>query len=210
MTDYTTHPLVIGIASLAALATTFSAFWVGAKTCHRKYSRTRDWFIKLTVSITAVDELRAQFKNNGGTTIRDIVERTERRLIVMEQRERALMLDHPNGLFTADIRGRTDWANRTYCTFLGVTEAEIIGLNWKNLVLEEDRAAYTAAWSEAVADQREFVHPVRVKNAETSEIIFLNVRAYVMNDHKGLAIGFMGVVEKLPNQLPLNKSKHHA
>ena len=59
------------------------------------------WLYGASQVLAKLDEIIAQFNNNGGSSLRDAIDRVEMRLLMNEQRHKALLLETPNGVWEA-------------------------------------------------------------------------------------------------------------
>jgi PAS domain S-box-containing protein len=156
----------------------------------------RFWRDGLKTLVASIDFIQGHMKTNGGSSMMDKLNRIEALVMMTSGQHRAMMIDHPQGIFTTDAGGRTDWVNRTYCRLLGVTMEESVGFNWKNFIYDDtEREAYFIEWEVAVRDRREFIRVVRCSHATNGTMVYLKVRAYPFASTQGNAGGYIGMVE---------------
>lgn len=103
-----------------------------------------------------VEDISKQLRPNGGGSLRDGIDRIEMRLTAIEQRNRAVVLEVPYGVFEADASGSCLWVNRTFLRLTGRGLDEVLGSGWISAVAPEDRAAVSEEWAACIAQGREF------------------------------------------------------
>lgn len=143
-----------------------------------------------------VQKILDQLSPNGGSTLKDQLNRIESRQVVGEQRVRALWMDSANGQFESDASGGTIYINRTYAQLVGMDINSMKGSGWLMAVHPEDREHVEAEWRSAVIDKRELDATYRMVNRETGVTIRVRVRASPLMDHHGAMGGFVGVVQR--------------
>lgn len=103
-----------------------------------------------------VEELVKQMEANGGSTLRDSLNRIERMIYLLDERQKILLGMVPYGIVETDERGRVTYVNRTYLAWTGRGEDEVHGDGWSNSVHPEDRERIRREWTEAVREQRAY------------------------------------------------------
>lgn len=198
--DISTHPAVIIIATLSSLVGVATSTWLSLAYIKRR------WFAPLLEAIrnivdavAMVPTIKAQLFNNGGHSLRDVVDKIHGRLCVIEARERALIQEHDMAVFVTDEEGKTTWVNRTYCRLFGVTETDAIGYGWKNMLAHDEREEYAREWASAVADRREFLRTARCVYRMGGADIVVKVRAYPMDSAGSPQRGYTGFIEPVEN-----------
>lgn len=109
-----------------------------------------------------IKEIAKELRTNGGTSLRDVINRLEEQ----GQETRALVVAgmdrdrHP--LFQADGHGRYAWVNVAYLTLTGRQKADVLSYGWINVVHPADRERVRAQWFSAVKENRSFEEQYRV------------------------------------------------
>lgn len=111
---------------------------------------------RVTDMYTRVEKLMAQFERNGGSTIRDSLDRIERAVHVQEQRQKIMLGMVPFAVAETDARGKLIFANRTYLHWVGRTESEVLWDGWVNVIHPDDRERVRREWTEAVSEARSY------------------------------------------------------
>lgn len=149
-------------------------------------------FERLTSSVrTILSDLRP----NGGTSLRDAVDRIEARLIQMERVQGALRQDGPIGIFRCTIEGKNIEVNRTYARWLGCTEKDLLGFGWKNFIVTDDNYS-DDIWYVAFQEGRE-VELRHVMQSVNGETFWCDVHAYPISDKEGSIVQYLGVIYKV-------------
>lgn len=198
--DISTHPVVVIIATLSSLIGVATSTWLSLAYIKRRwFAPFFETLRNLIDAVNMVPAIKAQFFNNGGSTLRDAVDRLNTRLCIMEAREKALIQEHDMAVFIADEDGRTTWVNRTYCRLFGVGEHDAVGYGWKNMMAPDERDDYTHEWESAVKDRREFVRTARCVHSMGGAEIVVKVRAYPMDSPGSTQRGYTGFIEPVEN-----------
>lgn len=198
--DISTHPVVIIISTLSALIGVATSTWLSLAYIKRRWFAPLLELVRNVIdAVGMVPIIKAQLFNNGGSTLRDAVDRLSNRLCIMEAREKALIQEHDMAVFIADEDGKTTWVNRTYCRMFGVTETDAVGYGWKNVMVACEREDYAREWASAVADRREFIRTARCVHSLSGGEIMVKVRAYPMDSPGSSQRGYTGFIELVEN-----------
>lgn len=176
---------------LAALVTSATIVW--KKAIAPLLNKATDYFDKISSMIKDVEEIRREIKPNGGSSIKDAVNRIEARLINMEHVQSALRQDGPMGIFQCKTDGRNIDVNRTYCRLLKCTKEELLDFGWKNFISEESRESYEIDWKDAFEDGREISATLNFVSRD-GEIINTDVRCYPITDISGEVVQYLGIL----------------
>lgn len=149
------------------------------------------WLYGASQVLAKLDEIIAQFNNNGGSSLRDAIDRVEMRLLMNEQRHKALLLETPNGVWEADEQGARTWVNRTCCQILRRTSEELLGLGWQDFVAQDDLERVRTEWNNAVNNRKAFHCHFKYTLPDNSTIKVF-VKAHPLIDNKGVLRGWIG------------------
>lgn len=192
------------VASVAGLVRFFWFHWpkIYKKLRHNMFG-IGDIKTDLACVAKQLDFIVTELHPNGGTSIRDSLNRIEVRQVLHDQRQRALMSDMAIGVFETDEEGLCVWANRKYLRMTGRTFLEVSGSGWTNILAPEDRDRVVKAWADAIDEEREFEDEYYIV---TPEGVRTRVRAqsYKMHTSDGAPIGYLGMLT------PLNEQGHKA
>lgn len=161
-------PIIIGIL-------TFS---------YKMWKKLHDIYIKINL-------ISAQLTPNGGSTIKDQIDRIETRLLSLDFFQRMYLDTVDIPIFTTDGHGMCTWANRAYLSLLDKPISDVLGSGWEAAVHQDDRDRVSREWSEAISEQRPFDLEYRYKTHE-DKIVLVRCKAA-----GGSKTGFFGIVNKI-------------
>ena len=103
------------------------------------------------------DEFKKPLKMLG--TLRDVSEEKnyQAQLLEREQKFRLLADSMPQFVWTANPEGVLNYFNQSVFDFSGISREEIMEKGWLEIVHEEERAANTKTWLEAIASEQDFI-----------------------------------------------------
>lgn len=140
-----------------------------------------------------LDYVVSELLPNGGSSIRDSLNRIESRQVLQDQRQRAILSDMSVGVFETDEFGQCIWVNRKYLRMTGRTLAEVSGSGWANILADEDRVRVVAGWTAAINEQREFEMEYRIVSPDGKKTK-VRVQSYKMHDAGGAPLGYLGIM----------------
>lgn len=128
----------------------------------RRFKATLERFDK-------IDDVLKELKPNGGTSLRDSINRIEdemhsqterlrshdRKLDRLTQTQWALTQNARCGIFETDRSGAFIRVNQTFARIVGHAQDECRGHNWYNFVASEDRERVMTEWNDAVEWHRD-------------------------------------------------------
>jgi PAS domain-containing protein len=117
-----------------------------------------------------VDRLIEESRPNGGSTMRDSLDRIENLLLLTATNAEYLIADAGIGWWRSDSAGMWTHASRELTLMLRRTPSELLGNGWKNAV-PPTNGRMIEAWEDAVEDSRDWrdTHAVLV-DAEGGQI----------------------------------------
>lgn len=140
-----------------------------------------------------LEAIAMELKPNGGSSIRDSLNRIELRQVLQEQRQKAILTDMSVGVFETDTNGNYVWVNRKYLRMTGRAPSEVNGTGWVNTIADRDQARVIGEWQKAIDEEREFEAEYMIKTPDDSRC-HVAVRTYKMVGSEQEALGFMGVM----------------
>ena len=131
---------------------------------------------------------------NGGNSVRDIIDRIDRKLMTLEATQRALLDLHEEnaGHFLAGKDGHFFWVSDKFSEIMDREREECLGLEWIESTHESEKVAVFSNWSlatnNATASNFSFTtkHGLRVR-----------LRSVPVLDQKDKPIGFVGNIKEL-------------
>ena len=134
-----------------------------------------------------------EIRPNGGSSIRDVVDRIEARQIIRDQTNEAQMSAIGLAYWRSDAEGRCTYASPSLCRMLGTNEAGIKGNNWASLIHPDDRAAVSDEWQRSGEENRVFNMTYRFVREDNGETITVRGHATpLINSKTGDVEGFWG------------------
>ena len=104
----------------------------------------------------AIDKMALEFKPNGGTSIRDSLNRLEQSVAKLRGISKVILLDNEEGIFETDATGKCVYVNRTYEKITGRSFSELEGDGWHIVIHPVDAARVTYEWDTCIKQEREF------------------------------------------------------
>ena len=133
---------------------------------------------------------------NGGSSLKDALNRIEHSVALTNERQRARMLDSVDMVFETDPNGDCIWVNRTYARVTNRLPAELLGHGWVNAIAASDRDRVTQGWYTSTQENREFDMDFSFATPEGVKIP-ARVRSYKMKDESNKTLGYLGTVTLL-------------
>jgi len=143
-----------------------------------------------------VATLHAEVRPNGGSSLRDAVDRVEQTLLFREFAQESFMSEMGVATFVTDSEGLFIKVNREFCRITVLTEEECMGDRWINAVPERERERTVSSWRLAVRDKRDWT--LRNAKLQTAEGVEFPVRifAYAVKDRNRNFVGHHGFVRR--------------
>ena len=151
---------------------------------------------------TKLDSIMKELKPNGGSTLRDAIQRLESRQGMLTAKFIA-MLDQPNNppTFETDAAGRCTWASSSYLSMIGRSFDEISGYGWTNAIHLDDLENVRDEWNLAVEQKRTFEYVYRFRHTSGASIK-VSTRA-IPTVVQSEIVGYMGFITILNHKKPI-------
>lgn len=94
-------------------------------------------------------KLHEQFKPNGGSSLRDAIDRIEKNLHVIDARQISLFDMSLAGVFITDEKGHCIYVSPSWCELTGLLPMQSMGDGWTAGVGEVDRERVFLEWHRA-------------------------------------------------------------
>jgi len=151
-------------------------------------------FRRIAKLMSNVDTIAADLRPNGGSSLKDQINRIEHRLIRGEMRSRALIRDYDCGIFECDINGYNSFVNRTYCKMVGAPMNKLLGMGWEQFIHPQYKNEYDMLWTDRFQNCEE----VDVDTAlitSNGDKIDVKIKAYPLKDEtQTRCVGYFGMV----------------
>jgi len=170
------------LAPLGVVGGVIWKFWL-----KNKFKEISELYQKIQV-------IAQEFRPNGGSTLRDAINRIETKVSLQQQTTTAIIKSFPIGTWISDEKGKCIDVNKNLCRIMSRTEAEIKGDNWANWLLEKDEVY--EEWKRCVENDTNFdleytyILPDRRKQK-------VHGFAQRLKNEKGELIGFLGTLDPI-------------
>lgn len=152
----------------------------------KRYDELRDLYYR-------VQMMSMEFKPNGGSSLRDAINRIEHTVTLNEQKTLAIIKSMPDGSWLSDERGKCIDVNKSMCKILQRTESELRGDNWSNWVHPDEREDIFDEWNRCVDNDFNFDQEIRFVLPD-GKIQKVHAVAYQLKDRSGKLIGLLGTL----------------
>lgn len=149
---------------------------------------------RFSAGVDAIEQVNAQFQNNGGSTIKDTLDRLESNQLIERERNRAVSTLLPAGMFEFDGDGECIWVSSRYTEITGANLESACGWNWTTNINPKDRTRVIAEWSQAVAQERRMIISYRLDTAMGARHLLVETFPVHKNDK---CIAHIGLVCQL-------------
>lgn len=157
----------------------------------QRYEEGRQLFVKIT-------KIAEEFRPNGGSTLRDAINRIEEKVTANEQKTLAIIKTLPLGTWIADSKGKWTDPNKSLCRITGRTESELKGDNWSNWIHPSQREEVFEEWQRCIENDINFDQEFNLILPDgTNQKVHAN--AYQLKDAKGDLKGMLGTMSKVNN-----------
>lgn len=92
------------------------------------------------VLMKTIEDIKKEVTPNGGSSIKDVINRIEKRQIMIDKRTKAIFYNLDNSIFEVDQNGNILWANRTFHEAMGTKNLK--GLDWVSIIDESERESF--------------------------------------------------------------------
>jgi PAS domain S-box-containing protein len=141
----------------------------------------------------SLDEIALQLTNNGGTSLKDALDRIENKQDLMTARMRAHLNTNSKAIFETDSAGHVIYVNRAYEKLTGHSGADVGDMGWVNIIEQGDRSRVVDLWFHAVKGRRNFDECLTIKNPNGAKSK-AHAMAYVIRDTEGKMLGHIGEI----------------
>lgn len=161
----------------------------------KAFDPSRLFIRRLARTMDAVERIGKELGDNGGRSLKDSVNRIDRRTLMTDARQAALMAAQPEAMFEADTAGHFTSANRAFEDLTGFSRAHLCGMEWVNAIHPEDRFRVVKSWDHAIKDQRAWLDNCRFVTA-AGRTLLVRVEAHPMRESIGErnVVGWHGII----------------
>lgn len=170
------------LAGLSAIGGVFYTFfkWV------------RPGFEEIKNSFASIKTIQAELRPNGGSSLRDAVDRIHKDTIRMDARQWAIVASLNDPLWESDPQGNCIRANNSLLALAERTMDEFEGNGWENIVAPEDKERVWAEWRAAVERKRVFESMFTIRSRSGKFFKVTVVCNPYVNSTSDEVLGFIG------------------
>ena len=117
-----------------------------------------------------LDIILEQFSPNGGATVKDSLNRIEKRQAINEVMSVTLANSMNIPMFKTESDGSCVWASKAYLNLTGRSLEDTLGFGWILAIKSSDRSEVREEWGEAIKEKTHFEKVFSIIHAEGGEI----------------------------------------
>lgn len=175
------------LTKLSAIAAGIAVLW-------KPVVHMRKFFKNFSDLHSKISAIENEIKPNGGSSIKDAIQRIEKNLIVLEQSHKVVLDSSGIGYWKTDKNGEWVEVGKHLTDITGRAESEILGNNWTVWLDKEDRERIVDAWKFSIKERTIFDQVYTfLKPDKTKQKV--HGLAYPLFQGNEL-IGFYGTLEK--------------
>jgi PAS domain-containing protein len=140
------------------------------------------------------ETVRKEFSPNGGSSIRDILDRLESNQVVMAAQQDIQLHTQKLAIIRMNNDGDVVSVSEPLCALLKRQKEELLGKNWINVICPDDRDEIQSGWMSAVEDHRNFSVHFNCCG-DDNELIRVMMKANPLPGRAGL--GFIGTITQV-------------
>lgn len=150
----------------------------------------------LKVSDTKLKKILAETRTNGGASLRDQLNKIERKLehVNLSIETGQNLSNKP--MFKADAQGDCIWANTVYSRITGKTMEELKGSGWINIICKQDLERVVKEWEFAIRKKIIFQSEFCITAGKDGKRFKVSMTAHpILYDHE--LLGYLGTWESI-------------
>jgi len=185
----------IGLAVSASLGAGYGIYKFVWKPGSRLLKKLKEAHVKLMDSLPILENIAAEFKPNGGSSLRDAINRLESGVSEVVQKNRIIASEMKIACFETDKHGMCIWVSPKWQEFTGLASDKSLGNGWINAICPDDRDRVFDEWAHCLEQGRDFSLDYCV-NPESPRP--MRGYSYFIKDRKGNLIGMIGTLSEIP------------
>ena len=156
----------------------------------RVFTRAYEFSKKINSALSLIE---TELRPNGGSSIKDIINKIHKRQIKLEESQRTVLNTMSLGIWEFDVEGNVIWANQALLKIMGASFDDTKGFGWLNSLCLMFRDGIQDDWALALKQQRIFkaeycfVSPEGVHRP-------VDVEIDPLKGATGEVVGYLGVV----------------
>lgn len=152
-----------------------------------------DFFDSVAEGMKTLEKVGKEFKNNGGSSLRDAIDSIRKNQIIGQQRIYALIDQNNLAYFETDDKGACTFVSKEWSNITGIALDKALGHGWRNGLAEHDLVRVTEGFAKAVADKREFEMTYELSDRDGTKTK-VHGHSYVVRAPSGDVLGFLGTI----------------
>lgn len=145
--------------------------------------------------LDSIAELSRELVPNGGTSLRDSVNRMEGCVVALTSKLRMTFELNEWDAFESDSKGNWTCCTGNFDRATGLSNAQMLGYGWVNAIHPDDRSRVMMEYEEALKQERDWICKFGVKHLETGLTGEFRIRAQALRLN-GSMIGYLGLIER--------------
>ena len=107
------------------------------------------------ILVSSVEDIKKELTTNGGSSIKDTVNRIDRRQIMLDKRSKAIFYNVEKAILEVDEKGNILWANEMFHKRMGTKNLK--GLDWVSYIDEPQRENFLREFESCSEKLRELI-----------------------------------------------------
>jgi len=147
-----------------------------------------------------------QLKNNGGSSVKDLVCKTNENVELLVQkveiimgRQVAMLHECTSPMYECNADGDLIDVNRAWSEMTGLSKDDAVGQGWKKIIFREDLEYVIKLGQDFVENGETFNDTFTMKNYITKEVFKVQSTATKVLNKDGKIISIIGAVNKIKN-----------
>jgi len=114
--------------------------------------------------IHCVEDIKKELTTNGGSSIKDTVNRIDRRQVIIDKRSKAIFYNVEDVILEVDESGNVLWANHNFHELMG--NKNVTGLDWVSYIDEPEREPFIRELNSCSKNNRELKFSAHTANSQ--------------------------------------------
>lgn len=114
------------------------------------------------ILVNTVEDIKKELTTNGGSSIKDTVNRIDRRQVIIDKRSKAIFYNVEDVILEVDEGGNVLWANHNFHELMG--NKNIRGLDWVTYIDEPEREPFIRELNSCSKNNRELKFSTHTTN----------------------------------------------
>lgn len=186
---------IIDFAALVGALLVLAPIWKWIVKTFKKMKQIWSLNEQLSTLDTKLNAIYSQLVTNGGSSLRDSIDRIEKRAVFTEEFVKTIYKESEKAMFQTNASGDCIWVNKTLLHLVDMESSEVMGQGWVNFISMEDKEDVMNEWNNAIANSRDFDMEYTTTKGDKVHHV---ARAIRSSDLK--AIGYLGTISPISTQ----------